>query len=177
MSDDVVIGKFGRPHGVQGEVRFHAYNPESDLLAPGLRLRLIGTKLDGAKVKAVRRADKFDIVTLEGIHDRDAAERVRNAEVAVPRTALPPAGPDEFYLVDVIGFEVWGAARTGEERRLLGHVKGWLDIGPTEIMAVTGPEISGRLLVPRVAHVVEQLDFETGRVLLHPLDTWAPEEE
>lgn len=176
MSDDVVIGKFGRPHGVNGEVRFFAYNPDSALLEPGIELQLTGCSLKSVTVAKLRSADKFEILTIDGIGSREEAERLRNAEASVPRSALPEPEPDEFYLVDVIGFEVWGASSINASVECLGCVKGWLDLGSTDIMAVTGPAIKGRMLVPYSDQVVDRIDFDTQRVMLLPLDTWAPED-
>ena len=134
MSDDVVLGKFGRPHGVKGEVRFFPYNPDSDLLAPELVLRLADSA-ETVTVTSVRSGQKFVIVALEGIEDREGADRLRNKEAFVPRASLPEPEPDEFYLVDVVGFEVWGGQTSADDRRLLGTVKGWLDVNATDIMA------------------------------------------
>lgn len=176
MSNDIVIGKFGRPHGVRGEVRFFPDNPDSELIVPELELIIRGATPDRVIVRSVRRADKFLIVTLDGVDGREQAERLRNKEALVPRAILPEPDPDEFYLVDLIGFEVWGPRTQGAEPRLLGHVKGWLDVGTTDMMAVTGPDISGRLLVPHLDHVVETIDFETRQVHLFPLELWTVSE-
>lgn len=177
MNDDVVIGKFGRPHGVKGEVRFFLYNPDSELLQPDLELSLQGSSVATVTVATVRRADKFAILTLVGFQGREAAERVRNAEASVPRATLPEPDPDEFYLVDAVGFELLAAKTAGAEPTTLGTLKGWLDIGPTDIMAVTGPDIRGRMLIPYADHTVDRIDFDEGRIYLHPLDTWAPGDE
>ena len=175
MSDHVVIGKFGRPHGVGGEVRFFAYNPETTLVSPKRVLQLDGP-IGSVVVESVRAADKFFIVRLVGVDDREGADRLRNPEASVPRNELPAANDDEFYLVDVVGFDVWAAPTAGAPATKLGCVKGWLDIGPTDIMAVTGPDIRGRMLVPHIEQVVERVDFDERQVLLLPLDTWAMED-
>lgn len=177
MSDDVVIGKFGRPHGVRGEVRFFVYNPESELVTAGRTLKLVDGKLADVTVKSARQADKFLILQVEGFNSREDAERVRSKEASVARSELPAPADDEFYLHDVVGFEVWAPRTSGGEAELLGTVKGWLDIGPRDIMAVTGPNIKGRMLVPHIDHVVDTIDFETNQVRLHPMDLWAPDDE
>ena len=51
-----------------------------------------------------------------------------------------------------------------------------LDVGTTDMMAVTGPDISGRLLVPHLDHVVKTIDFETRQVHLFPLELWTVSE-
>lgn len=174
MSDKVVIGKFGRPHGVQGEVRYFPYNPDSDLIVADLELFVSSGSY---VVSSVRSADKFLIVSLDGVRGREAAAALRNEEVWVPRDVLPDLDDEEFYLADVVGFEVWAPATEGAELHLVGRLKDWLDVAATDIMAVTGPNIRGRMLVPYIDHVVEEIDFDAERVVLHPLDTWTPDED
>ena len=44
------------------------------------------------------------MATLSGIADRNAAERLTNIKLYVPRERLPPTDePDEFYHADLIG--------------------------------------------------------------------------
>lgn len=175
MSDDVVIGKFGRPHGVRGELRFFPHNPDSELLTPGLVLHLDDCPIEQVTVASVRQADRFALITLEEIDGRDEADQLRNAQARVPRDSLPAPDEDEFYLVDVIGYAV--CEETDGELRELGRVKGWLDLAAQDIMAVTGPDIKGRLLVPYTENAVKTIDFDNERVVLHPLDSWAVRED
>ena len=171
----MAVGRFGRPHGVRGEVRFFPYNPESELLEDGLAL-FVDDREDAITVKRFRAADRFLIVTLDGIGSRQDAESLRNRIASVPRSVLPDLEDDEFYLTDLIGFEVHAARTEDDTPQIIGRLKGWLDAGPTDIFAVTGPEISGRMLVPYLDHVVQNIDLQAGRITLFPLDSWASQD-
>src|SRR5690606_33020926 len=46
------------------------------------------------------------VIQLPGVEDRDAAESLRGAEIFVPRGALPPPAPGEYYWVDLEGLRV-----------------------------------------------------------------------
>jgi 16S rRNA processing protein RimM len=174
-SETITIGKFGRPHGVRGEIRFFAYNPDSALLTDGTELHLE----DGSvvEIENIRSAARFEIVKLHGVDDRDDAEAFRNQEAGVLRDAFPEPDPDEFYLVDLIGFEVYGRRAPEDELDVVGKVDGFLEGTSTEVMAVTGPRLRGRLLVPMIDDALEEIDLENERVVLQPFDDWAVPDE
>lgn len=97
------------------------------------------------------------------IGDRDHALSLVNADIAVPRSALPPAGPDEIYLSDLVGLRVIGA--DGHE---FGQVTRVLDNTVQAVMEVG----SDGLLIPFVrGPIVSHADIEAGEVHL----TWTAE--
>ena len=104
----VEIGAVTRPHGVRGEVRIRLHWAESDALAHARELTLfrVGRPLGVFEVASVRNAAQAAIVRLEGVDDRDAADRLRGATVHVARDALPPLEPGEYYLSDLVGASV-----------------------------------------------------------------------
>lgn len=174
MTDRVIIGKFGRPHGVHGEVRFFAYNPDSDFIEPGTVVRIEDREL---KVETVRYGDRFHILELHGVEGREQAEALTNLEAWVSRDELPEPDPDEFYLVDIIGFEVVGRERESEEPAVIGRLDNFMDSASADVMIVTGPRIRGRLLIPLLDDTVETIDHDAQQVRLHPFERWFPEGE
>jgi len=56
------------------------------------------------EIEALRPAKDHFVATLAGIADREAAERLTNVKLYVPRERLPkPEQPDEYYHADLIG--------------------------------------------------------------------------
>ena len=55
------------------------------------------------------------IARIDGVADRDAAEALEGLRLYVPRAALPPTGPEEYYRADLIGLT--RAARRRHRRR------------------------------------------------------------
>ena len=93
---------------------------------------------------------------LAGCDDRDAAERLRGAQVAVPRAALGEAGEDAVFQVDLVGLEV-----VGSDGQALGKVDSFFETGDSTVMVVRG----GReRLIPFVPAYVQAVDREAGRI-------------
>lgn len=122
----------------------------------------------------VRHSSKFDILALQEVEDRDAAEALTNLDVFVDPDDFPDLEDDEFYLRDLIGVAV-GLLETeeGDAFRVIGQVDGFLETGANDVMIV---KIAGApdLLVPMIEGAVAEVD-PGHRVLLYPLDVWAPE--
>jgi 16S rRNA processing protein RimM len=97
----ILIGKVAAAHGLKGEVKLKCFASDPAALAtyPGL------TFADGrrATVTAARPSGDFVIASLQGVADRNDAERLRGAEIFVERSALPPTADEEYYLADLIG--------------------------------------------------------------------------
>jgi 16S rRNA processing protein RimM len=179
----VVVGKFGRAHGIRGEMRLWPNDLHSEILVPGQRLLVLGA---GGReplevtIERIRPHKRFFITAFEETDDRNDVEEWRNLEVAVPYEDLPELGEDEFYQGDLIGLEVVAPLEEGEGAELerIGEVAGFFETGAHEVMVVEEPQTDEpRLLVPVVEHAVEYVDLEEGRVMLRPLATWmAPED-
>jgi 16S rRNA processing protein RimM len=105
----IEIGRVIKPHGLGGELKVRLHWTESDALdhVEALFVR-IGDVERELGIESVRPSPPGVLLKLEGIDDRDAAETLRDALILVPRDALPPLEPGEYYLSDLVGLEVVG---------------------------------------------------------------------
>ena len=153
----ILVGEFGRPHGVRGliHVRSHTaepaaiagYGPLSD--EGGARSFVLKWLADG-------------LVQVEGVADRDAAARLTGTRLYVAREALPPPEEDEFYLSDLIGLR----AET-EAGEVLGTVAAVEDFGAGSL--VTLRDANGReTLLPFTKAVVPVVEVAAGRIVVVP---------
>jgi 16S rRNA processing protein RimM len=93
----VVVGRVGKPHGLDGA--FFVEDPRDDgrWFEPGARLWAGDEELE--VVLARRGAGGRPVIRL----DREVA---RGTELEVPVEALPPVGEDEYYAFQLVGLEV-----------------------------------------------------------------------
>ena len=100
----------------------------------------------------------------QGVIDRSGAEALRGARIFVSRASFPPADPDEFYWVDLIGLSV--VNRDGTE---LGTVSGLIDTGPHSVLRVVpnGAEPTdeaAQRLIPFVGQYVDAVSLTDRRI-------------
>jgi len=99
---------------------------------------------------------KGPVAKLAGCDDRNAAQKMRGADVAIPREAMGEAQEGQLYRVDLVGLEVVDA--TGA---VLGRVEGFFDTGETGVMVVSGTR---ERMIPFIADYVKSVDREARRI-------------
>lgn len=158
----IPLAEVTRPHGVVGEVRLRVYNADSDLLLEQRRVRLEapGPDAGGPRdvvLRSVRRANDALLAKVEGVADRDAAEKLRGFRVCVRRDAFPPLDTGEFYVCDLVGAEVEGPDG------VVGAVADLASYPTVDALVVVG-EGRGRFEIPLLDTFVESVDAAAGRV-------------
>ncbi len=145
MSEWIEIGKIVAAQGLDGEVRIY---PDSDFperfIEPGKRWILRPNKTEPEPIEFLGGryipGKGLYAVEIEGVEDRAGAETLRNCKLFVEKTDRPYLEPDEFYVQDLIGMEVFNQL-TGE---ILGKVSDIISAG-NDLLEVetnlTPPEI------------------------------------
>ena len=177
-TERVTIGKLGRPHGIKGEIRLFLSNPASRTLAEGLDVYIVADDIEpvAATVEKARYTDKFVIVKFDHIDDRGDIDEFKHAHVEVDYEALPDLDDDEFYYVDLVGAPVYVAKTENGEvadgADPIGEVDRFFATGANDVMVIDAGD--DELFAPLVEHAVLLLDFDEHRVVVQPLDVWAP---
>lgn len=157
----VVVGRVGRPHGLDGALRVEATGPTLPAVAIGVTLCVRGPGPGGdRRLVLEERTGAPPRLTLRfvGIRRREDAQPLVGALIEVPADELPPLDDaDTVYVRDLIGCRV----RVGQ--RPLGAVVGVLSAPANDVLEVEGPD--GRALVPFTADAVPHVDF-AGRVVV-----------
>ena len=106
MTEPVVLGRLGRPHGIRGEIRAEYYAESPLLLEQPLLLRAGRAAPRPVRVTSWRYWQGRLILRLDGVDDRSAAELLRGQELLIEGARLPEADEDEAYLHDMIDLPV-----------------------------------------------------------------------
>ncbi len=149
MEEWVPVGRVGRPHGLDGAFVVERGSEDERRYAVGATLHVDGvpaTVVVSRRVGGGKRAIKLDRPVERG------------QELTVARSALPPAGPDEYYVVDLIGLVVEESGG-----RQLGTVR---DVLPGA--ANDNLELDGGALVPMIEDAIAAVDLDGGRIVLNP---------
>jgi 16S rRNA processing protein RimM len=178
--DLVSVGKFGRAHGVRGEIRLFAAGDVESYLAPDHQIFIKTYAGEEAfTVRRVRWTDRFAILELDEVSGRDRAEELTNLEVFVDAEILPEVDEDEFYQRDLVGLPVFMAREDdGDfdvEASSVGEVGGFFETGANDVMVVLTPS-EQEIFVPMIEDAVALIDLQEERVLIRPFDVWAPED-
>jgi 16S rRNA processing protein RimM len=156
----VLIGTFGRPHGVRGEI----YLDRAALTAPELerlgrvRVRDRGGEEHDATVRAARPANDRLLVTLDGYTTRETVAGLTLGEMWAEAGALPDPGPGIAYTHQLIGLTV-----EDPEGRVIGTLRAVTGGGAQPLYVIAAPD--GReLLVPGVPEMLRHVDLAARRI-------------
>lgn len=162
----LVIGQIKRPHGVRGEVRadIHTELPErfSWLKQVYLSADPDDTHPKIVGVEATRLHQGQVLLKLDTIDARDEAEMLRGHWLLVPEAEAIPLEEGEYYLYQLIGLAVY----TDEDEHL-GELVEVIETGANNVFVVRGAE--RETLIPDTPEVVQDIDFDRGRVTVQLL--------
>ncbi|MGN0801839.1 MAG: ribosome maturation factor RimM [Candidatus Faecivicinus sp.] len=158
QSTHLVIGEITKPQGVRGELKLRPITCDFE-------------RFEGLKVAYLKRGDAFEEIHLtvnrvspeavffniEGIVDRNTAERLRGELVYIDRAHAVELDEDSTFICDLIGLH--GVVSDGRD---LGTLKDVLQPGGNDVYVFRGP--LGEVLVPALRSVVEKVDLEAGEI-------------
>ena len=150
----VTLAAIAGAHGVRGEVRLKLFGEGAEALRAFSIFDAGGRKLT---LKSVRPANQGAVASFAEIADRSAAEALRGTILTVPRSALPPLGPGEYYHHDLIGLPC-----VSTDGAAIGHVAAVENFGAGDILEIEKPPEPGkkgkRFMVPMTAQAVPAWD-------------------
>jgi len=158
----VVVGRVGGAYGVGGAIRItSATHPKDNILK--YRPWWLGDSGSFRQValESLEPHGEGFVARLAEVRDRDAAQALKGAEVAVPRSALPALdGSREFYWRDLIG-----AVVVNSDGGELGTVRELIDTGAHDVLVLKPPDPGGRhVLIPFVDAFVTDVDLPAGEI-------------
>jgi 16S rRNA processing protein RimM len=162
VADRICVAQIGGAHGIRGEVKLKSFT------ADPMAVKDYGplASEDGSvhvEIETVRPAKGHLVARLRGIIDRNAAERLTNLKLFIPRDRLPPPEADEFYHADLIGL----AAETADGTKV-GTVVAVHDFGAGDILELQPPAGGATLMVPFTDAFVPRVDIPAGRIIVAP---------
>lgn len=149
----VLIGRIGRPHGLDGETYLDNCSLSASELGEVRTFTWVNARgLERAvEVREVRPANARLLVKFTGVSSRDAVAELTNGELFVAPDQLPDAGPGVAYHFQLMGLEV----RTTDGRSL-GEVADIIVTGAHPVYVIRGER---ELLVPGIPEFVRNVDL------------------
>lgn len=162
MADRVRVARIGAAHGIRGEVKLWPFTQDPMDVANYGELETE----DGARrftIEAVRPAKDFLVARIAGITDREAAEKLTNLELFVPRERLPDIEDDDtYYHADLIGL---AAVTAGGET--IGTVTAIHNFGAGDIIEIT-PAQGAVLMLTFTETAVPKVDLAAKQIVVVP---------
>ena len=165
MEDTLRVGVITSTHGVRGEVKVF---PTTDDAARFKKLKEVlldtGRELKPMEITAVKFFKNMVILKFKGYDTINDIEIYKGKDLLVTRDKAVRLGPDENFIVDLIGLAVF--TDEGEE---LGTLTDVIQTGANDVYEVTMK--GGRtVLLPAIKQCILNVDLKAQRVLVHMME-------
>lgn len=140
-SNWVVVGRFGRPHGLKGFVTVISFTePRENVLHYTDWHAYIGHLWQPLNVIHTEVNNKFILAQIEGYQEREDVGRLTNIDIGVNQEQLPTLQQGEYYWHQLEGMQVMNP-----QGLLLGKVTEIMPTGANDVLVVVGEK---RHLIP-----------------------------
>ena len=145
--------------GLAGAVRVELLTDWPERLVAGTELWLEGAP-ESMRLTRIETGGRAPVLHLDGIVDRDAAQRLAGRYLEAPARELPA---ETYYWDDLVGLRVEEPDGT-----LVGELIEVFRAGGAEVYRVAGD--AGERLVPAIRSAVHRIDLEENLMVIAPDD-------
>ena len=164
MQEYLEIGQIVNTFGIKGIVKV---KPFTDDITRFDRLEKVYIEIHNSKkkyeIEEVKYHKDMVLIKFKGIDKIEDAELLRNSYLKVNRKDEPELEEDTYYIVDLLGLDVYS-----DEGNLLGKLEDIFNNGSTDIYVVKN-ELGKQLLLPAISDVIKEINLEEQKIVVHIL--------
>tara|TARA_B100001142_G_C14134315_1_gene578133 strand:+ start:151 stop:693 length:543 start_codon:yes stop_codon:yes gene_type:complete len=161
--DKICVGVIIGVRGLKGEVRVKSFTANPDKISA---YGPVTTKDGRRSFQLTIKSHTKDILIarLDGIKNRDSAEKLKGEQLFVPRSALPDPEIGEFYQADLIGLYV--ETDNGER---VGIIEAIHNFGASDILEISCNDqgANNNIMIPFTREMVPIIDIKVGRIVVN----------
>lgn len=162
MTKYLEIGQIVNTFGIKGMVKI---KPFTDDIRRFDKLENIYIENKKSKkeyeIEEVKYHKDMVLMKLKGIDRIEEAEQLRQGYLLVDRQKEPPLQEGVYYIVDLLGLDVYT-----DEGQLLGKVEDIFNTGSNDIYVVKDG-LGKQVLLPGIPEVLKNVDLEKGEITVH----------
>lgn len=145
----ILIGKFGKTHGLLGCIRLYSYSQPPEQI---FKYHLTDANSNPIKLLKPKDAGTYFLVKIPHVDNVDQANDYVNRELFITNDQLPTIGSDEFYWHELIDCEV-----ISTDNISFGKVKKILNFGAQDILSIKNSQ-NKETLIPLTNKHVKTID-------------------
>lgn len=162
MENFLEIGQIVNSYGLKGQMKIVPFTDDitrySDLKTIYIE---INKQLKEFKIEQVKYHKNNVLIKLEGIDDINDTEQFKNCFVKVDRRNAVKLPEDTYFIVDLIGLEVFT-----EENVLLGKIVDVFPTGSNDVYVVKD-ELGKQILLPAISEVIKNVDIPNKKMIVN----------
>ncbi|MNS91902.1 Ribosome maturation factor RimM [compost metagenome] len=165
MQEFLEVGQIVNTFGIKGFVKIV---PFTNYIERFDELEKVYIKQKSEKVEYIIEEVKYQknmvMVKFKGIERIEEAELLKNSIVLIDRENAVELEEGEYFIVDLIGLEVYT-----DENVLLGNLEDIYNTGSNDIYVVRN-ELGKQLLLPALKEVIKDIDLDNKKMIVHLIE-------
>lgn len=162
MTKYLEIGQIVNTFGIKGMVKI---NPFTDDIRRFDKLKKVYIKNKSGKkefeIEEVKYHKNMVLMKLKGIDNPEEANLLRQSFLIIDREKEEPLEEGTYYIVDLIGLEVYT-----DDNKLLGTIQDIFNTGSNDIYVVKD-ELGKQVLLPGISDVIKEINLESKKIIVH----------
>ena len=165
MEQLLQVGVISSTHGVRGEVKVF---PTTDDVKRFKKLKKVildtGKEQLPLEIEGVKFFKQFVILKFRGIDNINDIEKYKGKRLLVDREHAVKLKKDEYFIVDMIGMDVFT-----EDGELFGALKDVMETGANDVYIIEMSD-GKEVLVPAIKQCILDVDIENRKMVIHLLE-------
>ena len=164
MQDFLEIGQIVNTFGIKGMVKIKPFTDDIRRFDDLKKVYIENNKSRKEyEIEEVKYHKEMVLIKFKGVETVEQAELLRNYYLKVKREDEPELDDGTFYIVDLLGLEVYS-----DEGNLLGKLEDIYNTGSNDIYVVKD-NLGKQVLLPAIKEVIKQVDLENKKIIVHIL--------
>lgn len=162
MTKYLEIGQIVNTFGIKGMVKVKTFTDNIERFS-NLEKIYIKNKSGQTeyKIQEVKYHKNMVLVKFEGIENPEQADLLRNSYLIVDRETEEPLEAGRYYIVDMIGLDVFT-----DDNEYLGKLEDIYNTGSNDIYVVKN-ELGKQVLLPAIEDVIKNIDMDNKKVIVY----------
>ena len=162
MTKYLEIGQIVNIFGIKGMVKVKSFSENIERFDK-LKNVYVKSKTENKiyEIEEVKYHKNMVLIKFKGIDNPETANLLRNSFLLVDRSKEEPLEEGMYYIVDMIGLDVFD-----ENNELLGHLEDIFNTGSNDIYVIKN-EQGKQILLPAIKEVIKKIDLENKKIFVH----------
>jgi 16S rRNA processing protein RimM len=156
----LIVGRILAPWGIKGEVKVEVITDFPERFAPR---NLVYLDARPFEIESCRPHKQSLVLKLTSVDSVEAAEKLRDGELTIPRSELPELPEGQYYTFQLIGLDV-----VTTDGKRLGRIMDIMTTGSNDVYIVEGKR--GEILIPAIEDVVKSVDLKKGTITIEAIE-------
>ena len=163
MTKYLEIGQIVNTFGIKGMVKVKPFTDDIKKRFDNLKKVYVQNKNTRKEyeIEEVKYHKEMVLIKFKGIENPEDANLLRNYYLVVDRDEEEPLEEGTYYIVDMIGLDVYT-----DEGEKLGILDDVFNSGSSDIYVVKN-ELGKQILLPAIEDVIKNIDMEQRKMIVH----------